>query len=97
MEHVIDPIILEKSAKERKGDSTAVKTATLAERIALNLPKSKGQRILIRAVGQFNYRANWFSLDETENAVKTWKIVDSRFFFVEESGKSLIIHDRTIK
>lgn len=94
-------IMVEKSADERQGViPTHNSKLTMAERIAAVLPRSKGQRIIVRQVGDKNFRANWFSpaVSETgETVVAAWQITDSRFLLVEESGASLNITDKTLR
>ena len=84
--------ILEKSATERK---TGASSISIEERIKSALSREKGQRIFVKKVGTCNYRINWYAECELENSVKSWKIVDSKFLHVEDSGTSLVIVDKT--
>lgn len=97
-----DTALVERPASERFKVGAVKKTAapsmTIAQRLEAELPKSAGEKVIIKHLSGRHYRANWFGpapSDTGNNVVKAWRINQSRFLEVTESGKSLNIKDRT--
>jgi len=85
----------------KKGEKAPLSPPTaLAERLAVELRRTKRDRVIVKQVGSMNFRVNWFvptdELATGTNAVVQWRIDQSKFLSVTENGKALVIVDKTV-
>ncbi len=84
----------------KKGEKASPTPTALAERLAIELRRTKRDRVIVKQVGSMNFRVNWL-VPADDNATGTyavvqWRIDASKFISVTENGKALVIVDKTV-